>query len=158
MGHLTFTKVRSDDILVSGTSDEDHLRKLDRVLTELERHGLKLKKKKCEFMKDEVVFLGFKLDKKGISPVMDKVRQLLDAHAPENVTQLKSFLGMLNYYHCYMPSIAMVLEPLHQLLRKDIKWNWDEKLDKAFCETKKLLCRTKILVYYDPRKDLMLQF
>ena len=76
---------------------------------------------KIEFTSDEVSYLGFIIKKYGILLNHVKIRNLLKANIPENVTQLKSFLGMLNYYHRYLPDLANTLEPLYKLLRKNIK-------------------------------------
>ena len=58
---------------------------------------------------------------------------------PTNVTELKSFLGLLNYYHKFLPDLATLLAPLHQLLRKDTKWMWTERQEEAFKKAKSLL-------------------
>ena len=76
---------------------------------------------KIQFTSDEVSYLGFIINKYGILLNHVKIRNLLKANIPENVTQLKSFLGMLNYYHRYLSDLANTLEPLHKLLRKNIK-------------------------------------
>ena len=76
---------------------------------------------KIEFTSDEVSYLGFIINRYGILLNHVKIRNLLKANIPENVTQLKSFLGMLNYYHRYLSDLANTLEPLYKLLRKNIK-------------------------------------
>ena len=103
--------MRVDDILISGIDDNDHLNNLSAVLKTLERSGLRLKREKCNFLLPEVTYLGFRINKHGVHPVKEKIVPLLNAPAPANETQLKSFLGMLNYYHRYLPGIASVLEP-----------------------------------------------
>ena len=67
-----------------------------------------MKQKKCEFMTSEVIYLGFRINNHGVVPLKEKIRPILEAPAPENVTQLKWFLGMLNYYHRHLPQIADV--------------------------------------------------
>ena len=75
---------------------------------------------------------------------------------PENVTQLRAFLGMLNYYHRFLPDIATVLEPLHKLLRQGIKWCWKTEQQVAFDEAKKLLQYANLLVHFQPDLELIL--
>ena len=81
------------------------------VLKVFKNCGLTLKQKKYEFMSDEVSYLDFIINKDGISSNADKIRDLLKAIIPENVTQLKSFLGLLNYYHKHLSNLANTLEP-----------------------------------------------
>ena len=107
-------------------------------------------------MSDEVSYLGFIINKDGISPNPDKIRDLLKANIPENVTQLKSFLRMLDYYHRHLSNLADTLEPLQKLLRKNIKWKLGEKQIKAFKKVKHLLCSEKLLLHHDPNKPLIL--
>ena len=89
-------------------------------------------------------------------PVKEKVEPLLKAFPPSDVSQLKSFLGMVKYYHCLLPNLADVLEPLHELLRKNTSWSWSEVHQKAFEDTKLLLCSSGLLVHQDPDKQLSL--
>ena len=76
--------------------------------------------------------------------------------APTNVSQLKSFLGVVNYYGKFLPDLSTLLAPLYTLLQKEAKWNWSEKQQKAFEEVKTLLTSDRILVHYDLDKELVL--
>ena len=156
LSHVPFTTVRVDDILISGRNDDEHLKNLTEVLQILSVNGLRLKRKKCVFMAPEVTYLGFRINREGVSPVDEKIKPILEAPAPQNVTQLKSFLGMLNYYHRHIPNMAEVLEPLHCLLRKNSSWKWSEQQDRAFQKTKELLTSSALLVHYDPNKPILL--
>ena len=69
-------------------------------------------------------------------------------------TQLKSFLGMVNYYHQHLKNMSIILEPLHGLLRKDVKWYWDTKKQKAFDNIKNMLYSEPLLVHYNPNKPI----
>ena len=101
-----------DDILISGKSDEEHLQNLEKVIAILHKHGIKLNKAKCIFFSKEVTYLGFLISEHGVFPVKKKIEDMLNAKSPENVTQPKSFLGMINYYRRHLPNLASVLEPL----------------------------------------------
>ena len=107
------TIVRVDDILVGGQDYEHKLINLCKVLTVIKESRLRLKWEKCTFMKDSVVYLGMKIDKEGISPVKEKNTAILEAPNPTNVSELRAFLGMLNYY---LVNLSTVLEPLNILL------------------------------------------
>lgn len=153
MPHVT---VYLDDILVTGTSDEEHLRNLDEVLSRLKRSGLRLKRSKCEFLGEEVVFLGHKISAEGVQPVTEKVTAIQEAPTPQSVSELKAYLGLLNYYHKFLPSLSTLLAPLHALLRKESKWTWGSEQKEAFEKSKDLLQSSAILVHYDIQKPLIL--
>ncbi|CAG2214143.1 unnamed protein product [Mytilus edulis] len=119
--------VRVDDILITGKTREEHLNTLSKVLSRFKRIGIRLKKQKCVFMAEEVVYLGFKINKHGIYPVESKVEAIDKAPSPTNVTELKAYLGMLNYYNRFLANLSHLLKPLHVLLQKDTKWSWGHK-------------------------------
>ena len=87
-----------DDILVTGQDETSHLRTLGTVLSRLRETGLRVKKNKCLFMVPTVSFLGHTIDADGLHPLNDKVRAIEAAPIPTNVTELKSYLGLLTYY------------------------------------------------------------
>ena len=103
----------------------------------------------------EVVYLSYRISKDGVTPIPEKIEPILKAPKPENVSQLKSFLGMLNYYHRHLPNLASILEPMHLLLRKNVKWNWGSKQDTAFKSAKEHLCSANLLVHFDPHKPIV---
>ena len=118
---LQYVCVYIDDILVTGTSDKDHLKNLSEVLSRLENAGLHLKKDKCSFMLPEVQYLGHKISARGLEPSVEKVKAIREAPTPKNVTQLKSFLGAVNYYCKFLPNLANKLCPLYKLLQHHSK-------------------------------------
>lgn len=95
-----------DDILVSGVDEADHLRNLDEVLCRLEKAGLRLKRSKCAFLQRGVEYLGHILDAQGLHPVEKKVKAIMDAPTPTYITELKAYLGLLNYYNKFLPNLA----------------------------------------------------
>ena len=148
--------VRVDDILVRGKDDADHLSNLKAVLTRLSAAGLRLKKSKCEFLVAEEIYCGYSISGNGIQPVVDKVKAIQEAPEPQNVSQLRAFLGMLNYYHRFLPNIATTLEPLHMLLRQGTPWKWKQEQQQAFKSAKELLQSADLLIHFDPSKPLIL--
>ena len=150
------TVVRVDDILVGGRDLESKFKNLRKVFQVLKDSGLRLKKEKCVFMKESVIYLGMKIDKNGIKPVKERIDAIMKAPAPRDTTELKSFLGMLTYYHKHLPNVANLLEPLHKLLRKDEKWKWGAREEDVFEKAKELLMSADLLVHYDPEKPLLL--
>lgn len=145
-----------DDILITTTSVEEHKKVLSEVLQRLERHNIKAKLSKCEFFKSAVNYLGYNIDKEGLHPTEEKVKAITDAPVPTNVTELRSWLGLINYYGRFQRGLASILGPLHELLRKDVAWKWSEACQKAFDACKVQLSSSKVLVHYDTVKPLKL--
>ena len=145
-----------DDILVTGSTEEEHLKNLDAVLERLEKAGIKLKLSKCTFLQEKVEYLGHQISADGLQPTKEKVRAVKEAPVPSDVTQLKSFLGLLNYYAKFLPNLSNVLAPLHSLLKKPHKWSWSSKQQEAFDTAKHLLTSDCLLAHYSPDKDLIL--
>lgn len=153
---IPLVAVYLDDILVSGVDKADHLKNLDTVLTKLKEAGLRLRRDKCTFLQDEVEYLGYRVDAQGLHPVKKKVKAIQDAPAPTNVTELKSFLGLLNYYNKFLPNLATLLAPLHELLRHDVSWKWNKEQEAAFKKAKDLLNTSDVLVHYSADRELVL--
>ena len=148
--------VRIDDILVSGKDELNHRANLEKVLSRLSSAGLRLRLDKCLFMQSSVTYCGYVITGDGIQPMAAKVEVIKNAPEPKDVSQLRAFLGLLNYYHHFLPDVATVLEPQHQFLRKGSKWAWLEQRQTAFEEAKELLQSTDLLVHLDPEKELVL--
>ncbi|KAG7304206.1 hypothetical protein JYU34_011144 [Plutella xylostella] len=139
-----------DDILCTGENRKIHSERLEMVLKRLEDAGLRLKPDKCELFKDSVEYLGFVIDKHGLHKSDKKVEAIIQCKCPSNVSELKSFLGMVNYYRCFVPNTSSVLSPLHLLLQKGVKWEWGEEQNKAFCKIKSELASERVLAHYNP--------
>ena len=145
-----------DDLIVTGETDEIHLQNLQHVLQICKDKGLTIKEKKCEFFKEEINFLGYRLNAQGLQPLSEKIRAVHDAPEPRNISELKSYIGMLNYYAKYIHNLSHQLAPLYDLLKKDKKWQWGKEQEKAFKQSKTLLTSDLILVHFDPTKPLIL--
>ncbi|KAL9978544.1 hypothetical protein ACROYT_G016071 [Oculina patagonica] len=149
------TGVLLDNILITGPSTEEHLDNIEKVLGRLSDAGLRLKAEKCQFMKPVLECLGHRIDAEGFHPVEAKMNAIKEAPTPTNPSELKSFLGMLNFYGKFMPDLSSTLGPLHELLRKDICWKWGTEQQEAFDKAKNRLQSSDVLVHYDPEKELV---
>jgi hypothetical protein len=103
-----------------------------------------------------VKYLGYKIDAEGLHPVEEKVKAIRDAPSPKNVTELKSYLGLLSYYGRFLPHLPSVLAPLYKLLRHDTPWRWTSKEKASFAKSKELLTSSQVLVHFDPKLELIL--
>ena len=105
-----------DDILTTGGTEEDHLRSLEEVLKRLDKAGLCVKMKKCEFMRLFVDYLGHRIDEHGLHHLPDKIKAIQGAPSPQSVQELKSYLGLLTCYGKFLPHLSSTLFPLYRLL------------------------------------------
>ena len=87
-----------DDILITGRNEQEHLDHLEEVLRRLKEAGIRLKKEKCEYLLRSVDYLGHTISKEGLHTSDVKVEAILQAPAPKDVAELRSFLGLVNYY------------------------------------------------------------
>jgi len=132
-----------DDILVTGPNEEEHLQNLQRVLQRLEEHGLKLKRGKCQFLEPWVDYLGYGIDKDGLHAMPIKVAAIVEAPTPQNVQELRAFLGLANYYWRFVPQLSTVAHPLHRLLGKRVPWEWSKECQQAFGTLKAKMASTE---------------
>ncbi len=156
MQGLRGVSVYMDDILVTGPSLEEHLETLSKALERLWNAGLRLNRAKCSFLKSSITYLGHVIDKDGLHPTQEKVRAIKEAPTPRNVEQLRSFLGLINYYSKFMPNLSSKLSPLYIFLNKKQKWEWSTAQEKAFQSAKEALQADSLLVHYDPKKPLVI--
>ena len=148
---IKHVSVYIDDIVVTGITEEEHLKNLDEVLSRLDGVGARLRKEKCSFFSPQIEYLGHLINEKGLHPTPSKIKAIIDAPAPPTVTELKSFLGLLNYYCKFLPYLSSTLHPLYSLLQK---WGPEEK--ETFQKAKALLSSPRLLVHFDPEKKLVL--
>ena len=108
---LNGVSVNLDDILVTGSTHENHLHNLAAGLEQIEQAGLRLNRSKCFFLQPRLEYLGHVLDEAGRHPTEDKIRAIKEASAPTNITELCSFLGMITYCSKFLPNMSTKLTP-----------------------------------------------
>lgn len=145
-----------DDILVTGKNETEHLRNLEEVLKRLQQNGLRVKPEKCKFLQPSVEYLGHRIDASGVHTTMKKVEAIKRAPTPQDVQQLRAFLGLLHYYGKFIPNLSSILHPLNQLLKSQSSWKWSQACVKAFQQAKDKLADAPVLAHYDATKKLKL--
>lgn len=145
-----------DDITVTGNSKEEHLKSLKEVFTRLENAGLRLNEKKCSFFQDEILYLGFKISKEGLSKTDERIVSILEAPAPINVSEIRAFCGMINNYSKFIKNYATILSPLYNLLKKDVRFDWSMECQTAFDTIKEAITSDVVLVHFDPELPVIL--
>ena len=150
-----------DDFLVFSNTLEEHYNHLEALLARLNDYGMFVNEKKCVFAKQAVYFLGHTISSKGLQPLSDKVAAISNILPPTTLTELRRFLGLLNYYRNFLPGIAETLAPLTNFLRGDkkpknsrLQWkqNHQDAFDAAIAALKNATC----LAYENPCLPLVL--
>jgi hypothetical protein len=140
-----FVVVFIDDILVYSKNEEEHAQNLRVILQWLRGHQLYAKFSKCAFWLKEVPFLGHVISAKSIAVDPSKVQEVLDWKPSRSVTQIRSFLGLVEYYHRFIPNFSKIAKTMTKLLENDAKFKWSLQCDEAFLTLKKLLTTAPVL-------------
>jgi hypothetical protein len=147
-----FVVVFIDDILIYSKNEEEHAKHLRIVLTRLREHQLYAKFGKCAFWLEEIRFLGHILYVKGIVVDPSKVKYILEWKPPTTVHQVRSFLGLAEYYRRFIPDFSKIVKPIIGLLKNDTKFDWSSKCNEAFEQLKVLLTTAPVLAQPDIEK------
>ena len=107
-------------------------------------------------MQARVTFLGHVIDQHGLHPIPSKIKAIHDAPTPRNLSELKSYLGLLTYYSKFLPNLSTRLAPLYHLLKHNTKWIWAEDQERTFKESKELLTSSALIVHFDPSLPIIL--
>ena len=144
-----------DDILILSDSFEEHLDLVDRVMCTLDNHGIKIKMPKCRFFQDNIEFLGHQISRSGVRKSSKFIEQVREFPRPTNVTELRGFLGTVNFQRKFLPHCSTLARPLSRLTGgsgKD-KIIWNEELESSFVVLKEALIRDVELSYPDYSPD-----
>jgi len=136
-----------DDCLVYGDTFAMCAQNLRKVLQKFREGNIRLKPKKCELFVRQVTYLGFKISEDGLCPEDDKVSALREFPTPESVKDTRSFVGLLNYYRMFIPNFGEICEPLVNLTRKNVTFEWGDEQQQAFVKLKTLICEAPVLAY-----------
>lgn len=114
--HFTYAYV--DDVVIFSQSAEEHEDHLRQVLQRFHNYGygVVINPAKCQFGAAELEFLGYKVNSSGIYPLEDRVAVIRNFPCPTTYRKLREFLGLVNFYHRFVPHCAALLQPLHDLL------------------------------------------
>ena len=146
-----------DDVIVGTEMEEGHDELVVEVIKRLEENDLYMKLEKCKWKVREVDFLGVVIGLEGIKMEKEKVKGVLEWPTPKCVKDIQKFLGLANYYRQFIEGFAMVARPLHNLVKKDKKWEWAEKEEKAFQELKEQFTKKLVLVAPDIDKKMRME-
>lgn len=138
-----------DDIVIFSRTFEEHLLRLDEILTCLSKAGLQLNTKKCKFASKSIKVLGHVVSQDGIRPDPDKINAVLNFPRPQRQKELRSFLGLASYFRRFIRNFATIASPLHKLLTTDAPFVWSSDCETAFEELKQALTSGPVLCHFD---------
>ena len=144
---LTFAYVYIDDVLIASATPAEHQDHLTQVFTRLQQYGIIVNPSKCQFGVPNIQFLGHQVDKDGITPLPDKVACLRNYPQPTSQRHIREFLGILNFYHRFIPNCARLVHPLTSQLSKKSKTTFTLSPDaaEAFQTAKDALANATLL-------------
>ncbi|GBG63467.1 hypothetical protein CBR_g38085 [Chara braunii] len=145
-----FVVVYLDDILVFSRTLEEHQGHLRQVLEKLREANFKINAKKCDWAKTQVLYLGHVLDGDGVKPEDSKIAAIRDWSTRRTLTELRSFLGLANYYRKLVRNFSTIAAPLRILLRKETIWKWDKDCTSAMKKLKQALIEYPVLKVANP--------
>ena len=147
---LPFAYAYVDDVLIASSSPEEHLKHLRIVFERLAAHGILINPNKCLFGVNALEFLGHHIDRHGITPLPETVKAIREFPQPQSQRQLRRFIGLVNFYHRFLPHCAELMLPLHSLLsgkHKSQSITWTDTAVAAFNATKDALANASLLAY-----------
>ena len=138
----------ADGLIIYGSDLEEHERNLHAVLQRLKGSGLTLNGDKCQFRLPKLTFFGHELSSHGITPSEEKIAAVVNARVPRNVSEIRSFVQLVQYSAKFVPNFAQVAEPLRKQLRKGEPFVWDTEQQESFETLKQLMSTAKTLAYF----------
>ncbi|UYV72084.1 hypothetical protein LAZ67_9001766 [Cordylochernes scorpioides] len=138
-----------DDVVVFADNFSDHLARIEAVLNCFKKVGLRLNPSKCSFGASKIKILGHQVDQNGIRPDDEKIKAITEFPAPNNLQQVRSFLGLSSYYRRFIRNYADIARPLNALLSKGTKFEWNTAQEGAFRKLKIALTSKLVLGHFD---------
>ncbi|CAK9796589.1 Transposon Ty3-I Gag-Pol polyprotein [Anthophora quadrimaculata] len=141
-----------DDVIVPSNIIEEGIGRLRQVLEAFRAHGLTLKLEKCSFFQETIEYLGQEISEQGVRPGQRKTEAVREMPHPENVKQVRQFLGLASYFRKFVKNFATLVEPLTRLTRKNVPWQWKEAQERAFQQIKQKLTMRPVLCIFNPNR------
>lgn len=146
-----------DDIILISNTFEQHIEEIDQMFQQLGKFKLRANREKCRFACSEVKYLGHIITTQGIRADPAKVEAIRNRKPPQDLKQLLSFIQTCAWYRRFIPDFATIMQPLTNLTKKNVKWEWTQLEQKAFDKLKLMLCTTPILQQVDPEKPFTIK-
>ena len=147
----------SDDIVVYGSTEEQHDKNLINLMNVAREEGLIFNSGKCQIKTKEITFFGRKYTDKGVFPDPEKISDINNMPTPQNKAELQKFLGMLTFLSNHLPNVSNKTAILRDLIKDDVPYEWSEDHQDCFVKVKQLVANSIGLRYFDPTKKATLE-
>ena len=145
----SFATAYMDDIIVFSHTLEEHMRHLEEVFERLRTHKLRLKLKKCQFLKPETKYLGFIISPEGVKPDPQKVKAIRELPEPTTTKECRGVIGLMSYYRRFIVNFSQIAEPLIDLCKKYSRFKWTKECATAFKRMKESIAEVPMLCHPD---------
>ena len=145
-----------DDIIIYSETFEEHMQLLEEVLHRLSQNNIKLKLKKCHFVKPEVTYLGHTISHNTVKPSKEKTEAIRNFPVPTSLRKVRQFMGLTSYYRRFITNFTRIVKPLRFLTHKGVPFQWGNEQQTAFETLLKALTSEPVLTLYDPKKKCTL--
>ena len=152
-----FCLVYLDDVIVYSKTLEEHEHHLKEVLKRFKTANLTVKLSKCKFFEESITYLGHEVSINGIIPAEKNVLKTMSRAIPQNLKELRSFLGMVGHYRRFIKDFATVADPLFSLVKKDAAWQWSSAQQEAYAKLCDSLTGSPFLLLPDWDKEFTLE-
>ncbi|CAM9443739.1 unnamed protein product, partial [Heterosigma akashiwo] len=143
-----------DDIIIYSSDINEHMDLLLMVLDRFLDRNLIINLEKSHFLLEQIKYLGHVVDADGIRPDISKIQIIHNTRPPENISELKTFLGLVGFYRDYLPRLSEFAAPLWELDKKDVVWDWSPRHQKAFEDIKNLIGEHTMMTHFDSDLDV----
>lgn len=154
--HEAYAKAYFDDIIIFSKDVTSHLAHIESVFRTLIAFDIKLKRIKCQFLRESITFCGYLITRDKISRDSKFTEAIANIQRPSNVSELQSFLGLANYGGRFVANFADICKPLNSLRKKNTSWSWTQEHEESFNKLKKILCKAPKLFLFDNSLDTVL--
>ena len=149
------TFVYIDDILIFTKGEKSvHMQTVREVLEVLDKANLKLKADECKIACTKIEWLGYKLSGEGVAPINGKIQGISEMLRPNNLKELRSFLGVVNQLNKFVPDLASICAPFRSILKKEAEWKWTKEHEEAFLKINQEIKSITELTHFKRNKKL----
>ncbi|XP_035899704.1 uncharacterized protein K02A2.6-like isoform X1 [Anopheles stephensi] len=144
-----------DDLIIGGLTQEEHDANVREVLSRIREYGFTIRADKCIFGMKQIRYLGHIIDGNGIRPDPKKIEAIVNMSPPVNTSEVRSFVGAINYYSKFVPRMRDLRYPLDSLLKHGEQFRWTKQCAESFQKFKEILSSDLLLTHYDPKADII---
>ncbi|CAG9114451.1 unnamed protein product [Plutella xylostella] len=142
-----------DDIIIPSKTIDEGMEKLIAVLNLLKEANLTLNLSKCHFFKSRIDYLGFEISSDGVKPGLKKTEAVAAFKTPQNVHEVRQFVGLASFFRRFVPGFASIARPLTSLTKNNVAWSWGEEQSCAFSRLKEILVTRPVLAIYNHKYE-----